>query len=271
VTALLFLVACGGGGGGEDGSGVTASGDGVPTDPSFVVGTSIAPLSYTGFQGDGTLRSAADENVVNLQTGAISGGLFAGTLNPARTRIDLAGGGTVSLTDPGATEYVRIFAATPAIGAPVFGVVGFASAPADLPRSGRVSYTGRTQVLAADATRLFTLDGRAFILADFEDRRVRIELQDLGGTASGVSPGNTGPVAVPRGGLITVDGSAISGATFSGGRASAAGLPFGLTASADASGTSGGFFGPGADEAAGRVVVRDAAGDVEILGTFAAD
>jgi hypothetical protein len=267
LPALLLLAACGGSGG----SSATASGDGSASDPSFVVGTSTAPLAFTGYEGDGTLRSGAGESVVNLATGTVTGGAFAGTLNAQRTRIDLAGGGTVTLTDPGATEYVRLFATQPLSGDPVFGVVGFPSAPGDLPGSGRISYSGAAQVLAADSTRLYTLDGTAFIVADFGANRVRIELQNLGGTAEGVSAGNTGPVAIPRGGLITVDGSVISGATFSGGRAAATGLPFGITASADASGTTGGFFGPGADEVAGRVVVDDPAGDVGVLGTFAAD
>jgi hypothetical protein len=171
--------------------------------------------------------------------------------------------------EPRRTEYVRFFRAEPLSGDPVFGVLGFPSAPGDLPGSGRISFTGAAEVLAADATRLYTLDGTAFVVADFGGRQVRIELRDLRGTAEGISPGNTGTVAVPGGGRITVDGSAISGAGFSGGRASGEGLPFGITASADASGTSGGFFGPGADEVAGRVVVID--GDVEVLGSFAAD
>jgi hypothetical protein len=263
----------GGGGGGEvpGGDGVSPSGDSPPRDPSFVVGSSIAGLSLIGFQGDGTLRTGNPESVVNLATGAVTGGVFAGTLNAARTRIDLAAGGTVELTDPGATEYVRLFRTEPLTGDPVFGVTGFPSAPGDLPASGRVAYTGAAQIEAADATRLYTLAGTGLITADFGDGEVRIELRDLAGSAQGVSPGNTGTVAVPPGGRITVDGSAISGAGFAGGRASASGLPFGITDSADASGTRGGFFGPGADEVGGRVVVSDPAGDVGILGTFAAD
>jgi hypothetical protein len=289
VPCLLILAACGGGGGGsgsggDDGGGgdpggggdtggdvVRPSGDSPPLDPSFVVGSSTAAVSLIGFEGDGTLRTGTPESVVNLATGAVTGGLFAGTLNVPRTRIDLAAGGTAELTNPGETEYVRLFRTAPVTGDPVFGVTGFPTAPADLPASGRVSYTGATQIEAADATRLYTLAGTAFVTADFGGRQVRIELRDLEGQAQGVSPGNTGPVAVPPGGRITVEGSAITGAAFTGGRASAAGLPFGITGAADASGTRGGFFGPGADEVGGRVVVSDPAGDVGILGTFAAD
>jgi len=269
LAGVVLVAACGGGGSGVDA--ITASGDGPAVDPSFVVGTSTAPLAFFGFEGDGTLRSGLNESVVNLANGTVTGGAFAGRLNASRTRIDLAGGGTADLENPGRTEYVRVFRMEPAEGDPVFGVLGFLSAPADLPGSGRVSYTGAAQILAADRTRLYTLDGTAFVVADFGSDRVRIELRDLAGFAEGVSAGNTGTVAVPGGGLITIDGGVISGATFSGGRALGSGLPFRITETADATGTRGGFFGPGADEVAGRVVVIDPAGDVEILGTFAAD
>lgn len=269
LSGVLLVAACGGGGGGDS---IRASGDGPPGDPSFAAGTTAtAPLTYMGFQGDGTLRAGTDESVVNLGTGAVSGGIFAGSMTANRTRIDQPGGGTVTLTDPGATEYVRVFRREQAGSAPVFGVVGFLSNPTGLPRSGQISYTGAAEVTAADQARLYTLDGTANIVTDFGRGRVRIVLDGLGGTAEGISSGNTGPVAIPRGGRITVDGSRISGATFSGGAATVAGLPFTVTGGANASGTSGGFFGPRGDEVAGRVVVDDPAGNVRILGTFAAD
>jgi hypothetical protein len=273
LAALLLAAACGGSsGGGSGGDGVTPSGDGPASDPSFAIGTqATAALSYTGFEGDGTLRGAEGTSVVNLSTGAVTGGEFAGTLNAARSSIALAGGGTVTLTDPGVTEYVRIFRREATGSDPVFGAVGFLSAPSDLPGSGRVSYRGAAEVQAADSTRVYTLDGTANIVADFGSGRVRIALDGLGGVAEGVSPGNTGPVAVPRGGSVVVDGSRIAGASFSGGTATVSGLPFGITGTADASGTNGGFFGPGADETGGRVVVDDPQGDVRILGTFTAD
>lgn len=271
TLALLLLAACGGGSGGSDAS-ITPSGDSPPGDPSFATGTqTTAALSYTGFEGDGTLRGGENVSVVNLATGVVTGGEFAGTLNAQRTQIALAGGGTVTLTNPGATEYVRLFRRAQAGSDPVFGAVGFLSSPSDLPGSGRVSYTGAADVLAADATRIYTLDGTASIVADFGADRVRIELDDLGGTAQGVSPGNTGTVTIPRGGRVTVEGSRISGASFSGGAASVAGLPFSFTGTASAAGTNGSFFGPGADEVAGRVVVDDPQGDVKVLGNFAAD
>jgi hypothetical protein len=272
TLALLLLAACGGSSGGGSGASVTPSGDGPARDPSFAAGTgATAELSYTGFEGDGTLRGGQNVSVVNLATGAVTGGEFAGTLNAARTQIALTGGGTVTLTNPGATEYVRLFQRQAAGSDPVFGTVGFLSSPSDLPGSGSVSYRGAADVLAADSTRIYTLDGTAYIVADFGSDRVRIELNELGGVAQGVSPGNTGTVSIPRGGRVIVDGSRISGASFSGGAATVSGLPFGITGSANASGTNGGFYGPGADEVAGRVVVDDPQGDVQVLGNFAAD
>lgn len=266
LAALLLVAACGGGSdGGDDDDAIVSSGDSSARDPSFVVGTSTAPLAFVGFAGDGT--RVDDESLVNLATGSVTGGAFAGTLNAARTEIALAGGGTVVLTNPAATEYVRLFERDTG----AFGVTGFLSDPADLPGSGRVSYTGAAAVVAADATRLYDLDGTATVVADFGAGRVSVELGNLRGTAQGISPGNTGTVTIPSGGAIAVEGSRISGATFAGGTATASGLPFSLTAGANASGTSGGFFGPGADEAAGRVVVDDSAGDVGILGTFVAE
>ena len=154
TLALLLLAACSGGGGGGGSDSITPSGDSAPGDPSFATGTrATAGLSYTGFEGDGTLRGGENVSVVNLATGVVTGGEFAGTLNAQRTQIALAGGGTVTLTNPGATEYVRLFRRQAAGSDPVFGTVGFLSVPSDLPGSGRVSYTGAADVLAADATR----------------------------------------------------------------------------------------------------------------------
>jgi hypothetical protein len=269
IAALALLAGCSGGGSDD---GVRPNGDTAAGDPSFAVGTqTTAALSYTGFAGNGSLRAGEGVSVVALANGVVTGGEFAGTLNAQRTQIALAGGGTVTLTDPGATEYVRLFRREARGSDSVFGAVGFLSAPSELPASGRVSYTGAADVGASDATRLYTLDGTAYVEADFGSDEVRIELRDLGGVAQGVSGGNTGTVTIPRGGRVVVEGSRIAGAGFSGGTASVSGLPFGISGMASAGGTNGGFFGPGADEVGGRVVVDDPQGDVNILGLFAAD
>jgi hypothetical protein len=268
LLGLLALAGCGG-----TVDGIVASGDRPAGDPSFEPGTvRNASFSFVGFEGNGTLRAGIDESQVNLGTGAVTGGGFAGTLNDARTRITLDGGGNVILTNPAGTEYVRFFD-TVSIGSdPVFGVVGFLSRPSDLPSSGRVSYTGATQVVAADALRLYDLDGTAYIVADFGNNTVRIELRDLAGSAQGSFGSGLGTVTLRDAGEIVVEGSRISGATFSGGVAFVSGTsPFTLSGRQDATGTNGGFFGRGADETAGRVVVDDPRSDTLILGRFAAD
>jgi hypothetical protein len=271
LLACLMLAACGGGGGdggGGGGGGTVPSGDRPAGDPSFEIGTrSEAVLTFIGFEGDASPRSG--ESRVNLATGVVTGAL-AGRLDAARERIDLDDGGTILLSNPAATEYARLFEATPGTGVPFFGVMGFPSAPGDMPSSGRVSYTGETVLTASDATRRYDLEGTAFIVADFGTDRVRIELNDLGGTAQGIT-GNTGVSTIAGSGRIVIADSRISGATFAGGSASTSGLPFTFTSGANASGTRGAFYGTGADEVAGRIGIDDPQGDVAVLGTFIAE
>jgi hypothetical protein len=272
LAALIALAACGGGGGGTGGSAglFVASGDTPAGDPSFVPGTqATAELLLLAFGGDGTARDAS--GTVAFGSGAVSGTILAGRLNDARTRIDLDGGGWIDLTDPAATEYVRVADATPAGGTPFFGVLGIPSLPSDLPASGGISYSGRTQLLAVDSLTTYSLAGTASIAADFGAGRVRIDLGDLGGTAQGIASASVAPSPVPATGRIVIAGSVISGARFSGGTASSSGLPFFLSSGADASGTQGAFFGPGADEVGGRISIVDATADTQVIGTFVAE
>jgi hypothetical protein len=279
LVTCLMLAACGGGGGdggdgdvggGSGGGGVVPSGDRPAGDPSFEIGTrSEAVLTFIGFEGDASPRSG--ESRVNLATGVVTGAL-AGRLDAARTRIDLDDGGTILLSNPATTEYARLFEkeATSGTGKPFFGVVGFPSAPGDMPSSGRVSYTGETVLTASDATRRYDLAGTAFIVTDFGNDRVRIELNDLGGTAQGIT-GNTGVSTIAGSGQIVIDDSRISGATFAGGSASVSGLPFTFPAGTAAPGTRGAFYGTEADEVAGRIAIDVPASDVEVLGSFIAE
>ena len=267
LAALFVLGACSGGG---DSVFFVESGDRPAGDPSFVPGTqATAELLLLAFEGDGATREGA--GTVAFGTGAVSGALIAGTLNDARTRIDLAGGGWIALTDPAITEYVRVVSATPAGGTPFFGVLGIPSLPSDLPVSGGVSYSGRAALVAVDPLSVYDLSGTARIAADFGAGRVRIELDGLGGTAQGIAGGGVAPAAVPATGRIVIADSVISGARFSGGTATSSGLPFFLSAYADAGGTAGAFFGPGADEVGGRIAIVDATADTQVLGTFVAE
>lgn len=273
ALAALALAGCGGGDGGSSTRAIgpiTPSGDRPAGDPSFAPGTTApAELLLLAAEGDGT--TVEGTGTVRLDTGAVTGLRLAGALDAARGRIDLAGGGTILLTDPAATEYVRLAEATPAGGAPFFGVLGIPSLPSDLPASGAVSYAGRTTLVAVDALRLYTLSGTASVVADFTGGRVRIELGSLGGTAQGIATGSVAPAAVPATGRIVIEDSAIAGAAFAGGRATSSGLPFLITRDASADATRGAFFGPGADEVGGRIVVDDPIGDVRVQGSFLAE
>lgn len=273
ALVALALAGCGGSEGGtasRDIGPISPSGDRPAGDPSFLVGTTApADLLLLVAEGDGTVVDGT--GTVMLDTGKVAGLRLTGALDAARGRIDLDGGGSILLTDPAATEYVRLAEGAPASGAPFFGVLGIPSLPSDLPGSGAVSYTGRTTLLAVDDLRLYTLSGTAFIVADFTRQRVRIELDGLGGTQQGIATGSVAPADVPATGRIVIDDSPISGAAFSGGRASSSGLPFLLSRDASAADTRGAFFGPGADEVGGRIVVDDPTGSTRVQGSFIAE
>lgn len=279
TAALLCLCACGGttttplmplpvGG-----NLATPSPDPPPSGPSFLAGsTGTVAMTFTGYEGGGTLRAGVDESTVDLASGVVTGGGFAGTLNAGRTEIALTGGGSATLSNPGFTEYVRFFSTSGTGAAPVFGVVGFDTDAAQVPRTGRASYTGHAEVVATDATALYTLSGTAFVEANFGAREVDVELRDLSGTRSGIIGGTAGDATLSSAGTIVVEGAALSGAGFSGGVAFSSGTPFTLGGgSANTSGSEGRFFGPSADEVAGRVVIVDAGRDVTVLGRYAAD
>lgn len=276
LCAALGLAGCspGGGDGGSAGGGAAGnlagfvpSGDIAPGDPSFVPGTlASADLLLLAFEGDGTMRDGTGG--VNLASGAVTGALLAGQIDGARTRIDLAGDGSIDLSNPAGTEYVRQAAATTGA-VPFFGVLGIPSLPSDLPVSGRVSYSGRTVLVGVDSLSRYDLTGTALVGADFGTGRVLIELGDLGGTRQGVAGASVAPETVAATGRIVISDSVISGATFAGGRASSSGLPFLVATDTPASGTQGAFFGPGADEVGGRIGIPGT--ETQVIGSFVAE
>lgn len=228
-------------------------------------------LSYTGFDGNGQVYGGQDVSTVNLATGAVTGGEFDGTLNSSRTSIALASGGTVTLTDPGATEYVRYFDRVAPGELPIDGVVGFLTPTGDMPTTGSSRYVGAGSIVATDSTAIYDLNGSAVVDVFFEERTVDIEIGSLTGTRTGISGGTPSVTSISDGGTVLVEGSQINGASFSGGLGFASGTPFDLSGSQNASATNGGFFGDDADEVAGRVVIDDPDADVQVLGRFAAD
>lgn len=239
--------------------------DPTATANSFeLVADGSGDLSFTGFDGTGQVFGGNDVSFVNLDTGVVTGDEFAGLLNASRTEIALTAGGTVFLSNPGGTEYVRFFVREPLIGTPVSGVVGFVTDPLDMPTTGGSRYEGAGRLVATDSRALYDLSGTAVVIADFDGGTVDIELGSLSGTRS---DGRT----VSDGGTILVEGSVIVGSSFNGGSAFAIGAPFDFSGNQNARETNGAFFGPDADEVAGRVVVDDPDADVQVLGRFATD
>lgn len=242
--------------------------DGAPTGASFAASASgTGTLAYSAYRGDGTPLSATDAGTITLPGGTIAGGILAGSLNATSTEIALDGGGTVALTNPAATEYVRFFEASPTGGDAFSGVVGFRTAAGDLPQSGRTSYSGRAEVLAVDPEATYAFDGAAEVRVDFDTARVSVRLTNLTGERrQGTEVRST---AIDS---IVISNSVLSDGLFSGGTPSVTGAPFALSGSAEASGSEGALYGAGADEAAGRIVIRDPGGEnATILGRYAAD
>ncbi len=239
--------------------------DPTATANSFeLVADGSGAVSFTGFDGTGQVFGGNDVSFVNLDTGVITSGEFAGFLNASRTEIALTAGGTVFLSNPGGTEYVRFFERADV---PILGVVGFVTDPLDMPTTGGSRYEGAGSVIATDSRALYNLSGTAVVIADFGGGTVDIELDSLSGIRRDVS----GDRPVSDGGTILVEGGVIVGSSFNGGSAFAIGAPFDFSGNQDARDTNGAFFGPDADEVAGRIVVDDPDADVQVLGRFVTD
>ncbi len=265
-SALCALAACGGS------IEVDDNPDPPPGPDSFAIGSDgSGTLSFTGYAGSGNLYGGNDVSTVDLATGAVTGAPFAGTLNSTRTAILQSGTARVTLTNPGATEYVRFFDQSPQIGEPISGVVGFLTDTVEVPTSGASRYTGAGSIVVTDNSAIYALDATAEVIANFGAGTVDIELGGLNGTRSGILGGNPGVTTISNGGSLFIDGGRISGSSFSGGFASTLGTPFGFSGNQNAGQTNGGFFGPDADEVAGRIVVSDPVGGVQVLGRFATD
>lgn len=252
-----------------DASGFPPNGDSPSVGAFFAqTDTTVSELALSGFEGDGTPVSDTSAGTIVLPAGTITGGRLAGVLDPSQTSIALSGGGTVLLTNPGATEYVQFFEAAPAGVTPYSGVVGFRTDPAEIPSGGQASYAGAAQATAVDDESFYSLAGDADVRAEFDTARVLVRLTGLTGTR--VRGGTPSAVAVDG---IVVSDSVLSGGVFSGGVPSVTGAPFALGATADASDSEGAFYGTQADEAAGRIIIRDPGGPdgVTIVGRYTAD
>ncbi len=264
LVAGLSLTACGGGGssGGDGGSASenTAVVDGYAPVANKTA-TSLSALQFVAITNDGT-PSTGNAGSLNHRNGQISSGLLAGTLNSGTTRIDLPGGGDVTLTNEGGTEFLRMFQ-TDGLAPDRFGVVGVATELADMPDSGAITYNGRVRMAAFDGGESYTLTGDARVTADFAGSgTVDSRFSNLSGTRNDAE-------SVNNVGTINIDDAAISGSSFSGGTVSTTGAVFELSGSPSTSGTNGQFFGPDADEVGGTVVIKDS--ELEVFGVYAAD
>jgi hypothetical protein len=262
VSSLALLSACGGGGGGDGGGGLTPPvvvDPGTYTEISDTTSTESTALVYLGTTNTGALRFG-NAGTLDHVANTVASGRLAGTINGPRTTIMLTGGGTAALTNPGGTDYLRVFS-TQGDGDPIFGVVGQQTGPSGIPDNGSTRYQGEVELTVADGINVSSLTGDADIVASWSG----------GGSATATFNAfeeNGSSV----GGDITITGATISNSGFQGGSLTTSGALFDVTGTADISDTRGYFFGPGADEVGGTLLIDDTgSGSLEIIGVFSAN
>ena len=276
AVVVAGLAGCGGSGGDVDGPeptpdaiGTTRAPVGTYTDLADGSTSVVTPLAYVAHTNGGA-GQGGDAGDLDHVAGTISGGLFTGTLNAARTRVMLDGGGTVRLVATDDTEHSRSFTAE-TLG-PLFGVVGQLTEAADMPFGSdpTTTYVGRAQVTVAHDTSVYDLSGLATITANWGTSRVDVRLHDLDGERSTAGMTST----VDDVAVIRLDDAVLTDAEFVGGAPSITSSEIGLVAGASSAGSAGAFFGPGADEVGGVVLIDDTAtatGETRVLGSYLAD
>jgi len=259
VLALVAPVLAGCGGGDGGGSGITVPPDNTTyTQLASTTATTPTQLRFLGTTSDAG-RTNGNGGSFAHNTNTISGGQFAGTINNGRTEIDLNAGGRALLSNPGTTEFVRVFQ-TEGSGTPLFGVVGQATAAGGVPTGGSTTYNGHIDVTVADGNTVDTLSGNARITASWNSGQVD-------STFNSFQRGNT-----DVSGSITIDNARVSGNAFTGGSLSTTGDTFDLQGGARLDGTRGEFFGPAANEVGGVLVINGTgSGTPRIIGVFSAD
>ena len=258
LVSFGVLAACGGGGGN--------GGDAVVDAPSFGDVESTANSALAAVILDSSNNSVtADTGRLDRTAGTGSLGGLSGQLSDDRTQIDLPNG-RVSF-DAAEDAFSARF--TVAAGdTNTLGIVGIATSAADLP-SGTATYAGDTILTATSGTDLFDLTGTATVTAEFgaSSPTVTTALTDLAGTQE-VEGGTSAPETVADAGSLTISGSAISGAAFSGGSAELTSDVLALSGDADVN-VEGSFYGPDGSEVGGVFIIDD--GDTKIFGDFLAD
>ncbi|MBM1219033.1 transferrin-binding protein-like solute binding protein [Ponticoccus sp. SC2-23] len=205
---------------------------------------------------------------VDEDTGVWTLGTLSGTLSDNGTEVTLDQGGIVTL-EPGTTDFASIYVLTTSGGGQTPGVLGSPTDEADLATLGDVTYSGMTTLLIEDGNVSYDLTGTATIEADFDGGGVTTTLDVLSGQRR---EGFAEPVDVSDIGVLTVTGSVIEGAAFSGGTPAFASDQISDLSGSQTSSLEGAFFGPEADEVGAALVIDDTdAGSVTVLGTILAD
>jgi hypothetical protein len=271
MIAVASLAACGGGGGGSVVGGVEVAGPTVGTYVELAdTGSADTDLIYRAFDTAGSLSTGGTS--LDHDTGALTAGALAGTIDSGRTQIVLLGGGVATVTNGASTEYLRIFSTSG--GSPdLFGIFGQATDIADMPTTnadlstGAGSFSGVSAVTAANGTTLFVLNGSVTVTADFDAGLIDTRLHALSGTRTD----SGGTVNVSNVGSIRINDAILSGNSFTNGTAVVSGA-FSLSGAQDISGSGGTFFGPLADEVGGTVIIDDtASGTLQVFGVYAAE
>ena len=262
AIALITLAACGGGGGGTDGGGSGGGGGATFSDDiafGDITSTDSANLIVLSLDAS-EIAVTSETGILNRQGNTFSYGSVVGTISDDRTSVELANG-LITLDGEAGAFAARFDAEQGDIN--TLGIVGVASRTADLP-SGSVAYVGDTVITVEAGTDLFELTGTATITADFgaATQNVTTALTGLSGTRQPA----TGPrEEVPNAGTLTIAGSTVNGATFSGGTATIDSTVLSLSG-AQTTALEGAFYGPAGVEVGGVFIIKD--GSTRIFGDF---
>jgi hypothetical protein len=183
-----------------------------------------------------------------------------GDLSADRTTITLAGGGTVTLSNPASTEYMRFFDGTIG-GVNQFGVVGQQTLVDDIPADGDATYNGVVSMDVSNEDGIYALTGDARITVNWRSS-VETRLDGLSGQKDSQ---DIGAVA----GSITMTNAGFSGTGFSGGTLSTTGGIFQSSDGTPVVNHAGHFFGKNADEVGGVFLIE--ADDLTVRALFAAE
>lgn len=279
IGVLSFVIsACGGGGGGASiGAGNTSvpplviedmdgSGTTLNTYTEFAETTSGRTSTFTTVAINNAQGAAlALTGRLDHATGIVTSGDLEGTFDAQRTILTLSDSGafrgTVTLTNPAATEYVRFFQ-TSGLDDNLFGVVGQATFWDDLPTQGSPQYNGVVIMEVNNEGGTYILRGDAVITVNW-NIGVDALFNNLSGSLNG---DETRSVA----GTVEISKAALSETSFAGGEIAVTGTIF---ASSDpVVGTfEGQIFGRNADELGGTLTLVSDADDLNVGAVFAAE